>query len=232
VVRGAAALLVAAAWFLVVGELPEVSGDGGRYLAGCVGALACGLAAIALVIGPPARDEPLGLAAFGAGAVFLAAVLTAQDVGAAANPVEAVAGAAAGLLFAWAFATPLAVVALPLVVAGVDVASVLTGPAESLRGSSPVDVLTLDLPPLGGGSSVGRLGLLDVTFLALFAGWALRYDLRPRLAIALMVAGLAVSVALGLALERAMPALPFLAAALLLPAARRLPGLLRRTEQR
>ena len=55
----------------------------------------------------------------------------AQDVGAAANPVEALAGAAAGLLFAWAFATPGAVVALPLVVAGVDLASVLTGPRRA-----------------------------------------------------------------------------------------------------
>jgi hypothetical protein len=229
VVRGAAALLAAAAWFLAVGELPEASGDAGRYVAGCAGALACALAALSPLAG---RDEPLGVAALGAGAGFLAAVLAAQDVGAAANPVEALAAAAAGLLFAWAFAAPLAVVALPLVVAGVDLASVLTGPAEPLRGSGPVDVLTLDLPGLGGGGSVSRLGGLDATFLALFAAWSLRYGLRPRLGIALMVLGLTGSVALGVALDRAMPALPFLAAGLLLPALDRLPGLLSRSGDR
>ena len=47
-----------------------------------------------------------------------------------------------------------------------------------------------------------------------------------------MVAGLCASVALGLALDRAMPALPFLAAALLLPGVDRLPGLLRRSPDR
>ena len=203
-----------------------MSGDAGRYVAGCAGALACALAALALL---PGRDEPLGLAIFGAGAGFLAAVLATQDIGAAANPVEALAAAAAGLLFAWAFAAPLAVVALPLVVAGIDLASLLTGPAEPLRGTGPVDVLTLDLPFIGGGGSAARLGLLDATFLALFAAWSLRYALRPRLAIPLMVVGLCGSVALGIAEDRAMPALPFLAAGLLLPALDRLPRLLRRS---
>ena len=54
----------------------------------------------------------------------------------------------------------------------------------------------------------------------MFAAWALRYELRPRLTIPLMVAGLAASVALAIALDRAIPALPFLAAAFLLPVAR------------
>jgi hypothetical protein len=187
------------------------------------------LAALALL---PGRDEPLGVAIFGLGAAFLAAVLTSQDVGAAANPVEVLAGAAAGLLFAWAFAAPAAVAALPLVVAGVDLASVLTGPEEPLRGSGAVDILTLDLPPLGGGGSVGRLGVIDATFLALFAAWSLRFALRPRLVIPLMVLGLCGSVALGLALDRSMPALPFLAAGLLLPAADRVLRLLARSGER
>jgi len=225
VVRGAAALLAATAWFLVVGELDGRSGEEWRYVAGCVGALAVGLAALAPLAG---RDEPLAIAAFGLGAAFLAAVLAAQDVGAEANPVEALAGAAAGLLFAWAFATPVAVVALPLLVAGIDLASLLTGPAEPIRGSDPVDVLTLDLPAIGGEASIARLGLLDCTFLVLFAAWAFRYALRPRVAIVLMLAGLCGSVALGLALDRAMPALPFLAAAFLLPSLDRLPSVVRR----
>jgi hypothetical protein len=96
----------------------------------------------------------------------------------------------------------------------------------------PVDVLTLDLPALGGGASVGRVGLLDCTFLALFAAWALRFDLRPRVTIPLMVVALAASVALAIALDRAVPALPFLAVALLVPVADRVPRLLARGDGR
>ena len=227
-VRGAAALLASVAWFLVVGELPSIDGEAGRYVAGCAGALFVALATLSLL---PGRGEPFAVAVFAVGAALLAAALNGQDVGAAANPVEALAGAGAGLLFAWAFATPAAVVAIPLVVAGIDVASVLGGPDEPVRGDA-VDALTLDLPLLGGGGSVARLGLLDCAFLSLFAAWSLRYALRPRLAIVLMVAGLLGSVALGVALDRAMPALPFLAAGLLIAAAPRLPGLLARRGDR
>ena len=227
--RSIAALLASVAWFLLVGELPSIDGEAGRYVAGCLGAFFAALAALSLL---PGRNEPLAVAICAGGAALLAAALSAQDVGAAANPVEALAGAGAGLLFAWAFATPTAVVAVPLVVAGIDIASVLTGPAEPLRGSGPHDVLTLDLPALGGDASVARIGVLDCTFLALFAAWSLRYELRPRLAIVLMVVGLCASVALGLALDRSMPALPFLAAGLLVASADRLVRLLGRQPER
>ncbi len=223
-VRGASALLAAALYFLLVGELPRISGEAGLYVAGVLGAIGVGLAALAPL---PGRDDPLGLVVFGAGAALLATALAVKDVGAVANPVEALLAAAAGLLFAWAFALPAAVVALPLLVAGIDLASVLTGPGEPVTPPTPVDVLTFDLPVWGGGGSAARLNLLDATFVALFAAWALRFALRPRVTIPLMVAGLAGAVALGLALDEAVPALPFLAAALLLPAADRIPGLLR-----
>ena len=226
-VRGLAALLAATAYFLVVGDLPQIEGEAGAYVGACAGAVALGLAALSPL---PGRDEPLGLAILGLGAAFLAAVLAGQDVGAAANTVEALFAASAGLLFAWAFAAPAAIVALPLLVGGIDLVAVLTGPAEPLRGSA-VDVLTFDLPRWGGGSAA-RLGLLDATFLAMFAAWSLRYAMRARIALPLMVAGLAASVALGIALDRAIPALPFVAAGFLLPAVDRIRGLLARPEQR
>lgn len=216
-VRGLAALLVGTAYFLVVGELPSLDGEAGRYAAGCAGAVAVALCALAPLAG---RDDPLAITAFGLGAVLLAVALASRDVGAAANPVEALFGAAAGLLFGIGFGMPAAVVALPLLVAGIDAAAVLGGGDEPLaRGGDAVDLLTFDLPQWGGGGSVARLGLLDATFLALFAAWALRYGLRPRATIPLMVAALAGAVALGVALDRAIPALPFVAAAFLLPAA-------------
>ena len=227
-VRGLAALLalaLAAAYFLLSGDLPEVDGDAGRYLAGCAGAVAIGLAALSPLAG---REDHLALVVLGLGAALLATALNGQDVGAAANPVEALFAAAAGMLFALAFGLPTAVVALPVLVAGIDAAAVLTGPDEPLGDFDPVDVLTFDLPAWGDERpSIARLGFLDVTFLAMFAAWSLRFALRPRLAIPLMVLGLAGSVALAVGLERAIPALPFVAAAFLLPALDRLPGLLR-----
>jgi hypothetical protein len=214
VVRGLAALLglaLAAAYFLLVGELPEVDGDAGRYAAGCAGALAVALAALAPLAG---RDDPLALVLLG--------------VGAAANPVEVLFAAAAGMLFASAFGIPAAVLTLPVLVAGIDAAAVLTGPAEPLGDFDPVDVLTLDLPAWGGERpSIARLGFLDATFLAMFAAWSLRFALRPRIAIPMMVVGLAGSVALAVALDRAIPALPFVAVAFLLPALGRMRGMLR-----
>ena len=230
-VRGLAALLgllASTAYFLFVGDLPEVDGDAGRYLAGCIGAIAVGVAALSPL---PGRDDAPALVILGIGSGLLAAALAGQDVGAAANTVEALFGASAGMLFALAFGIPGAVVALPIVVAGIDAAAVLTGPSEPLGDFDPVDVLTLDLPAWGGDrASITRLGLLDAAFLAMFAAWALRFELRPRLTIPLMVLGLAASVALAVALDRSIPALPFVAAGFLLPVLRRIPRLLRHEE--
>ena len=230
-VRGLAALLAlaaSAAYVLLAGELPEVDGDAGRYAAGCAGALAVALAALSPLAG---RDDAPALVVLGIGAGLLATALAGQDVGGAANPVEALFAAAAGLLFALAFGLPGVVIALPILVAGIDAASVLTGPTEPLGDFDPVDVLTFDLPAWGGERpSVARLGFLDATFLAMFAAWSLRFALRPRLAVPLMALGLAGSVALAVALDRAVPALPFVAAAFLLPNLDRLRGLLRAPE--
>ena len=201
-----------------------LTGAAGPYVAGCLGAIFVALAAVAPL---PGRDDPVGLMVFGLGAGLLATALAVKEVGAAANPVEALLAASAGLLFAYAFALPAAVVALPLLVGGIDLASVLTGPGESLAPSDPVDVLTFDLPFWAGEGSVARLALLDATFLALYAAWAVRFDLRPRVAIPLLVLAPAAAVALGVALDEAVPALPFLAAALFAAGLDRLPALLR-----
>ncbi len=222
------ALLAGAAYFLLAGELPPVEGDAGRYLAGCAGAIAVGLCAVAPLAG---RDEPLGTALFGLGALLLATALASRDVGAAANPVEALFAASVGMLFGFAFGVPAAVLALPLVVAGIDAASVLTGGEEGLaRGGDPADVLTFDLPVWGGGGSVARLGLLDATFLALFAAWSVRYALRPRIAVPLMVLALGGAVAVGVAVDRPVPALPFVALAFLAPGIDRFGRMMRRQE--
>ena len=218
-VRGLAALLAGTAWFLLVGELPAVEGDAALYLGGGLGAIAVGLCALAPLAG---RAEPVGVAVFGAGALLLAIALASRDVGAAANPAEALFAASAGLLFGIAFGAPAAVLALPLLVAGIDAAAVLSSGGEPLaQPGDTSDLLTFDLPLWGGGASAARLGLLDATFIALFAAWAVRFDLRPRLAIGLMLAGLAAAVALSVALDRTIPGLPFLALGFLVSGGRR-----------
>jgi hypothetical protein len=224
VVRGPAALLAllaGVAYFLLAGELP----DAPDAVPAVAGALAVALCALSPLAG---RDEAFGVALFGVGAALLAVALNARDVGAAATPVEALFGAAAGLLFGIGFGAPAVVVALPVLVAGIDAASLAGGGSEALvRPSDDPDVLTLDLPLWGGGGDVAQLGLLDAVVLALLAAWSVRFRLRPRLALPLMAAGLAASAGLGVALDRALPALPFLAAGFLLPAASRIPRLLR-----
>lgn len=219
-----AALAASVTYFLVVEDLPEVSGDAGLYLAGCVGALAVGVCALAPL---PGREDPVALIALGAGAALLSTALAGKGVGAAANPVEAVFAAAAGVLFAQAFGIPAAVIALPLLVGGIDAAAVLSAPGAGLRDFDVVDVLMFDLPVWGGGRSVAHLGFLDATFLALYAAWALRFALRPRLVLPLMVLALAAAVTVAIAADRQMPALAFLGLAFLVPNARRLPKLLR-----
>jgi hypothetical protein len=221
VVRGLAALLVATAYVLGAGLLPEA----GAYVPAVCGAIAIGLCATAPLAG---RDDPVALAILGAGAVLLAVALNAQDVVSEVTPVEALFAACAGLLFAFGFAVPAAVVALPILVAGIDAASLLGG-AEPVTQRGGSDLLTLALPAWGDGptGSIPAPGLLNATFLALFAGWALRYDLRPRIAIAAMVAGLAASLVLALALDRSIPTLPFLAVGFLGPSIRRIGHVLR-----
>jgi hypothetical protein len=207
-------------YFLAAGSLPGAS----AYVAACAGAAALALCALALL---PGREHPVGLAVLGIGAGLLAVALNTRDVGAEATPVEALFGAAAGLLFASGFAAPAAVVALPLVVGGIDVASALGGAGTVAVGQAGGDLLALDLPAWGAGGAVPSLGLLDATFLALFASWAVRYRLHPRVAIPLMVAGLAAALVLSLASARSFPTLAFLAGAFLLASLDRVPALLR-----
>lgn len=221
-VRGLAALLAATAYVLVAPALPGAS----EHVAAVCGALAVAVCAYAPLAG---RDDPFAIGVLGAGAVLLAVALDARDVGAEATPVEALFAACAGLLFAFAFAIPAALVALPLLVAGIDAASLVAGSAPLTGASGGADLLTLTLPAWGDDpqAAMPALGLLDATFLALFASWALRWDLRPRVTLPAMAAGPAVALLLSLWLDRAIPTLPFLAAGLLLPAVRRVGEVLR-----
>jgi Na+/proline symporter len=94
-------------------------------------------------------------------------------------------------------------------------------------GTARVDALSFDLPAWGHSGSAGHLGLSDAFFVSLFAAWAWRLRLRRRATICGLLLGLVGALVLGVVLDRAIPALPLIAAGYLLPNADRLGRLLR-----
>lgn len=232
-VRRPAALLIAAyaallAYLLVTPALPDVGGTGDVNTLVSDGATllllgACGLALLA------ARDEGLALALLALGAGLLAAGFTEAGSIPAAGVTKALFAAALGMLLARLLAEPAVVIGVPLFVAGIDVASVAGGPSALLaRDSSQAgEFLSVYLPAWGGGRA-GVLGVADLVFLAFFASCAWRFGLRRRATGAALLLALPAAVALQLAVDETIPALPALAAALLVPNLDRLPGLLAR----
>jgi hypothetical protein len=218
--------LAALAYFLVAPALPALpAGDTTWAVAGGVGMLMVAASALALL---PAYESLVGPLLIALGAGLLVAAMSAAGVGAAANVPEAMLASAIGLLFARWLATPVIALAVPIFVAVIDVWSVASGPSSRLLadGTDSVDPLSFDLPAWGHMDSAGHLGLSDALFLSMFAAWAWRYGLRRAPTIAGLTLGLLGSLALGLVLDRAIPALPLLAAGYLLPNLDRLPALL------
>ena len=232
-VRGPAALLVltygaALALLLIAPALPAVGGTGDLntllsdlpamvVLAGCVLVLL------------PARDSAPGLGLLVLGAGLLAGAFTVAEATALANLAKALFAGSLGLLLARLLDEPLVVIAVPLFVGVIDVLSVAGGPTAALaRDSSRAgEFLSLQLPAWGGGRA-GVLGVTDLVFVAFFASSAWRFGLRRRATAAALVAALPLALVIELALDVVVPALPLLAAGLLLPNLDLLPGLLRR----
>jgi ABC-type uncharacterized transport system permease subunit len=153
-------------------------------------------------------------------------------VGAAANVPEALLAGAIGLLFARWLATPVIAIAVPIFVAAIDVWSVASGPTSRLleSGTDSSDPLTFDMPAWGHMGSAGNLGLSDALFLSMFAAWAWHYGFRRTATVVGLTLGLLGSLALGVLLDRGIPALPLLAAGYLLPNLDRIPALLRHAD--
>jgi hypothetical protein len=236
VVRGASALLAAAAvalaYALVAGTLPDIGdGNGAVIVAGGVGLLAVSAVTLAAV-GIGETLTAAVLLAVGGGLV--AGALDDAGIDAAAIVPEAIFAGAAGVLLArglLAYAGPAVALAVPLFVALVDIGSVVAGPTSRLANGNPrgASVLAFDLASWGGAldGPAARLGLPDAIFLAAFATWALRLDLRPRLTIVTMICGLMATLVISVTADRTIPALPLLAAGFLLPNLDRLGALLR-----
>jgi hypothetical protein len=235
VVRRPAALLIAAyglalAYFLVTPELPAVGGSGDLNTLVSDVPAALLLAACVLVL-VPARDDVAALALFVVGAGLVAGAATVMDPPSVplANVARPLFAGALGMLLARLLADPAVVIAVPLFAAGIDAASVAGGTSELLSrsGSRANDFLTIYLPAWGGGRA-GLLGLADLVFIGFFAASAWRFGLRRRATGAALLLALPAAVAIQVAVDSAVPVIPVLAAALLLPNLDRLPALARR----
>lgn len=201
---GAAAIAAYALGFAAVGAMTLASGAsvpvlGARWLALGV-AIAVGLAALGWA-GAPAS----GGLAIAAGAAVVVALL--------------VGGGVAGAVVGGRIQHPghLSVVAVVSSIA--DAWSVLSpdGPSAAVAESAPLlSVLALPFPMAGTRAIEPLLGIGDVVFVALYLVVSRRFALGARrTALALALAFVATA-AVVVALERAIPALPFLGAAVLL----------------
>jgi hypothetical protein len=219
--------LIALAYFLAAPALPALpAGDTAILVAGAVGLLMIAGTTLSLL---PARDTVAGPLLIVLGAGLLTAALNAARVGAGANVPEALMAAAVGLLLARGLRFPAIAITLPLFVALIDAWSVASGPSSRMfaRGVAIDDPLSFDVPGWGHAASAGVLGLSDAVFLAMFASWALHFGFRRVATIAGLVLGLLATLVLGVVLDRAIPALPLLAAGYLLPNLDRVRRLLR-----
>ncbi len=222
--------LAALVYFLAAPALPALpAGDVTILVAGAVGVLLVAATTLALL---PASETLIGPLLIILGSGLLVAALNSEGragVGAGANVVEALLAGAVGLILARLFAVPMSAIAVPLFAAAVDVASVWNGPTARMLddGTERADPLSFDLPAWGDGASAGHLGVSDAVFLSMFAAWSRRYRFRQRLTLLAMVLGLLAALVLGVTLDRAIPALPLIAAGYLLANLDRIGGLLR-----
>jgi hypothetical protein len=233
VVRGPAAVLVlvaaAQAYVLAAPDLPVITPVDLSIVVACTIGAAAIFVCIAAVA--PISDVPPLLWLTALGAFLLVAGLNVADVGAAATPIEAIAYAAVGAIFAVGLLAPSLALALPIFVSVIDVISTFAGgPSELLANAGqtqPGDPLSLEMPDWGTGLPAGRLGISDAVFAGVFLVYARRFGLRPRATAVALWGATVVAIVLKVWLDAAVPVLPLLTAAYLLVNVDRLPALVR-----
>lgn len=157
---------------------------------------------------------PALLAVLGGG--LLTATLNVAGLRVGATPAELVLWAGSGVLFARVFSLGALVLAVPVLVAGIELAAG-GGTTAGAAGAGAGDPLTLAFP------GDRRLDLTQVLFAAAYARWAQRFGLRWPATAAALAAVLLAAVVVG----GELPVLTLLGLALLLPNADRLGPLLR-----
>jgi len=155
---------------------------------------------------------PALLALLGGG--LLTATLNVAGLRVGATPAEIVLWGAVGVLFARVFSVGALVLAVPVLLAGIELAAGTGGPSTMAPAGDP---LTLALP------DERRLELTSLVFAAAYGAWAQRFGLRTRVTCVALGAVLLVAVAR----DGQLATLTLLGVALLLPNLDRLGRLLR-----
>lgn len=155
---------------------------------------------------------PALLALLGGG--LLTATLNVAGLRVGATPAEIVLWGAVGVLFARVFSVGALVLAVPVLLAGIELAMGTGGPSSAAQAGDP---LTLALP------GERRLELTSLVFAAAYAAWAQRFGLRVPVTCVALGAVLLVSVAR----DGQLAVVTLLGLALLLPNLDRLGKLLR-----
>jgi len=155
---------------------------------------------------------PALLALVGGG--LLTATLNVAGLRVGATPAEVVLWGALGVLFAQVFSVGALVLALPVLLAGIELAAGPGGPSAAAQAGDP---LTLAFP------DERRLELTALVFAAAYGAWAQRFGLRAPVVWVALGAVLLASVAR----DGQLPAVTLLGVALLLPNLNRLGRLLR-----
>jgi len=197
---------IAITYLLVAPALPA-SGSEGLRLDAAVGTLV--VSAAVLAVAPFAEAWPAAtLLALGAG--LLAAAFDQAGARAGATLLEGLAWCAGGLLFARAFGTGALAVAVPLLIAGLDIGGVIGTTAVLDDVARAGDPLTLEIPAWGGGQAA-VLPALEAGVLGALAAWAMRHGFREPWTFVLMAE------APVLAVQQGLPAIALAVAAYLLP---------------
>ncbi|MGE0028849.1 MAG: hypothetical protein AB7O78_09745 [Thermoleophilia bacterium] len=134
-----------------------------------------------------------------------------------ATPLKALAALAVGWLIAKLVSTPRQLVALALIASAVDIVSVAAGPSRSIveDGSDAFGRVALHLPPW---DAQALLGPVDAVFLGLFVFGAARVGMHTGAVAVATVTGLVIGVGVALGTGAGLPAIPFMAAGLVIVA--------------
>lgn len=182
-----------------------------------VGAVAIPLAtaAVTLVADPPPPRTWLA-AAIVAGIAASAALIELGYPTTPATITKLVAAGGIGLLLGSYLRARSEVIAVALVIAVVDIASVAAGPTHEIVAHHPktLDTLTLNVHPMGS-FGVAQIGASDLVFFAFFTASAVTLGLRRAGTWAAMTASFGATLALAYIFDLALPALPLLSLAFL-----------------
>jgi hypothetical protein len=217
VVRGAPALLATALAALAAVELvaPALpSAPIGVRLA-WLGLVSFPLAALGAYATTRLTSRVAALALVAAGGVGAAVLLTAVGLEPTGATLAKLVGAAAlGAILGRLIQAPVDVVAIGALAAAVDAYSVFAGPTGEIVDEHPgvLNAFTLAFHPVGS-DGVVQLGASDIVFMALFGVAGRLLGLRERAGWIAMALSIGASTVLSYAFDRAVPALPLLAAA-------------------